>query len=179
MGTKFARGLGKALLGAAILAAAIAVTPASAEVVLKRGFGASPDTLDPHMNYGAREGWIQDDMYEGLIAGDVKGEMGPGAANKWEVSDDGLTWTFHLRDGLKWSNGDPLVAQDFVNGVIRQLDPKTAARYRQLAGSSGRRPGVHRRGRQGRPQDRRHQRAGRQDRRLEAGKMRRSPTCST
>jgi len=127
MGSLFARGLGKALLGAAIIAAAIAVSPASAEVVLKRGFGASPDTLDPHMNYGAREGWIQDDMYEGLIAGDVKGEMGPGAADKWEVSDDGLTWTFHLRDGLKWSNGDPLVAQDFVNGVIRQLEPKTAS----------------------------------------------------
>ena len=127
MGNLFARKLGKALLGAAIIATAIAVTPASAETVLKRGFGASPDTLDPHMNYGAREGWIQDDMYEGLIAGDVKGEMGEGAANKWEVSDDGLTWTFHLRDGLKWSNGDPLVAQDFVNGVIRQLDPKTAS----------------------------------------------------
>ena len=105
MGNQFARGLGKALLGAAIFAVALATTPASAETVLKRGFGASPDTLDPHMNYGAREGWIQDDMYEGLIAGDVKGEMGEGAANKWEVSDDGLTWTFHLRDGLKWSNG--------------------------------------------------------------------------
>ena len=127
MGNQFARGLGKALLGAAIFAVALATTPASAETVLKRGFGASPDTLDPHMNYGAREGWIQDDMYEGLIAGDVKGEMGEGAANKWEVSDDGLTWTFHLRDGLKWSNGDPLVAQDFVNGVIRQLEPKTAS----------------------------------------------------
>ncbi len=127
MGNLFARGLGKALLGAAIIATAFAVTPASAETVLKRGFGASPDTLDPHMNYGAREGWIQDDMYEGLIAGDAKGEMGEGAAKKWEVSDDGLTWTFHLRDGLKWSNGDPLVAQDFVNGVIRQLDPKTAS----------------------------------------------------
>ena len=68
MGNLFARGLGKALLGAAIIATAIAVTPASAETVLNRGFGASPDTLDPHMNFGAREGWIQDDMYEGLIA---------------------------------------------------------------------------------------------------------------
>ncbi len=127
MGNLFARGLGKALLGAAIIATAIAVTPASAETVLNRGFGASPDTLDPHMNFGAREGWIQDDMYEGLTAANAKGEIGPGAAEKWEASDDGLTWTFHLRDGLKWSNGDPLVAQDFVNGVIRQLDPKTAS----------------------------------------------------
>jgi oligopeptide transport system substrate-binding protein len=127
MGNLFARGLGKALLGAAIIAVAIATTPASAEVVFNRGFGASPDTLDPHMNFGAREGWIQDDMYEGLTASNAKGEIGPGAAEKWETSDDGLTWTFHLRDGLKWSNGDPLVAQDFVNSVIRQLDPKTAS----------------------------------------------------
>ena len=127
MGNLFARGLGKGLLGAAIIATAIAVTPASAETVINRGFGASPDTLDPHMNFGAREGWIQDDMYEGLTAANEKGEMGPGAAEKWETSDDGLTWTFHLRDGLKWSNGDPLVAQDFVNGVIRQLEPKTAS----------------------------------------------------
>jgi len=97
------------------------------EVVLNRGFGASPDTLDPHINFGAREGWIQDDMYEGFVAYDTKGNIVPGAAETWEVSDDGLTWTFHLRDGLKWSNGDPLVAQDFVNAVIRQLEPKTAS----------------------------------------------------
>ncbi|HET6159263.1 MAG TPA: ABC transporter substrate-binding protein [Dongiaceae bacterium] len=127
MGKLFARGLGKGLLGAAIIATAIAITPASAETVLNRGFGSSPDTLDPHMNFGAREGWIQDDIYEGLTASDAKGEIGAGAAEKWETSDDGLTWTFHLRDGLKWSNGDPLVAQDYVNGVIRQLDAKTAS----------------------------------------------------
>jgi oligopeptide transport system substrate-binding protein len=127
MGHLLARGLGKTLLSAAIVAATLAVAPASAEVVLNRGFGASPDTLDPHVNFGAREGWIQDDMYEGLVSYDTKGNFLPGAAEKWEVSDDGLTWTFHLRDGLKWSNGDPLVAQDFVNGVTRQLEPKTAS----------------------------------------------------
>src|SRR5688572_30975628 len=101
MGNLFARGLGKALLGAAIIATAIAAAPASAEVVLKRGFGASPDTLDPHVNFGAREGWIQDDMYEGFVAYDTKGGFVPGAAEKWEVSDDGLTWTFHLREDRK------------------------------------------------------------------------------
>lgn len=127
MGTKFARGLGKALLGAAILAAAIAAAPASAEMVITRGVGASPGTLDPHLNFGAREGWIQDDMYEGLVAGDSKGNIIPASAEKWEVTDDGLAWTFHLRDGLKWSNGDPLVAQDFVNGLIRTIDPATAS----------------------------------------------------
>ncbi len=127
MRSLFARGLSKALLGAAILATAIAATPASAEMVLTRGFGASPDTLDPHLNFGAREAWIQDDTYEGLVSNDSRGEIHPGAAEKWETSDDGLLWTFHLRDGLKWSNGDPLVAQDFVNGLIRTIDPKTAS----------------------------------------------------
>jgi oligopeptide transport system substrate-binding protein len=127
MGILFARGLGKALLGAALIATAIAASPASAETVLNRGFGASPDTLDPHLNFGAREAWIQDDIYEGLTAYDAKGDMEPGAAEKWEVSDDGLTWTFHLRDGLKWSNGDPLVAQEYVDGLIRTIDPATAS----------------------------------------------------
>jgi oligopeptide transport system substrate-binding protein len=127
MGNKFARGLGTALLGAAIFATAIAATPASAEMVINRGFGASPDTLDPHLNFGAREAWIQDDMYEGLVAYDSKGEMVPGAAETWEVSDDALVWTFRLREGLKWSNGDPVVAQDYVNGLIRTIDPATAS----------------------------------------------------
>lgn len=126
MSNFWTRGLGM-VLGAAALATGLCVAPAVAETVLKRGFGASPDTLDPHVNFGAREGWIQDDMYEGLVSYDTKGNLIPGAAEKWEVSDDGLTWTFHLREGLKWSNGDPLVAQDYVNGVIRQLEPKTAS----------------------------------------------------
>ncbi len=105
-----------------------ATAPATTgEKVLTRGFGASPDTLDPQLNFGAREAWIQDDMYEGLVSGDSKGNIVPGAAEKWESSDDGLTWTFHLRDGLKWSNGDPLVAADFVNGLIRTIDPATAS----------------------------------------------------
>jgi oligopeptide transport system substrate-binding protein len=102
-------------------------TPAMAETTLTRGIGSSVGTLDPQLNFLANEGWIQDDMYEGLTAQDAAGNIIPGAADKWEMSDDGLTYTFHLRDGLKWSNGDPLVAQDFVNGVIRTLDPATAS----------------------------------------------------
>jgi oligopeptide transport system substrate-binding protein len=100
---------------------------ASAETVLKRGMGPTIGTLDPQLNFLANEGWIQDDMYEGLVAQDAKGTLIPGAAEKWEVSDDGLTYTFHLRAGLKWSNGDPLVAQDFVNGVVRTVDPASAS----------------------------------------------------
>ena len=63
------------------------------------------------------------DVYEGLISFDGEGRVIPGAAERWEVSADGLTYSFHLRDGLKWSNGDALVAQDFVDGMLRTMDP--------------------------------------------------------
>src|SRR3982751_3705571 len=119
--------LSVALAAAFGLGVASTALPASAETVLKRGMGPTIGTLDPQLNFLANEGWIQDDMYEGLVAQDAKGELIPGAAEKWELSDDGLTYTFHLRNGLKWSNGDPLVAQDFVNGVIRTIDPASAS----------------------------------------------------
>ncbi|MBL8711224.1 MAG: peptide ABC transporter substrate-binding protein [Rhodospirillaceae bacterium] len=111
-----------------ILAAIVALAqPAAAESVLTRGMGSTIGTLDPQINFLAYEGFILDDIYEGLVSPDPAGEPVPGAAETWDISDDGLTYTFHLRDGLKWSNGDPLVAQDFVNGVIRTLDPATAS----------------------------------------------------
>ena len=94
----FARGLGKALLGAAIVASAIVVTSASAEVVLKRGFGARrtrsiPTSISARAKAGSRT------TCRGPGLRDSKGGFLPGAAEKWEASDDGLTWTFHLRDG--------------------------------------------------------------------------------
>ena len=113
------------LLGS-LLAAAIS-TPARAETVLNRGIGATISTLDPQVNFLATDGFILDDIYEGLIDYDANGQIVPGAAEKWDVSDDGLTYTFHLRDGLKWSNGEPLVAQDFANGIVRTIDPATAS----------------------------------------------------
>jgi oligopeptide transport system substrate-binding protein len=106
---------------------AFSASAASAETVLNRGIGATIGTLDPHINFLAWEGWILDDAYEGLVANDAGGAVIPGAAEKWDISDDGLTYTFHLRDGLKWSNGDPLKAQDFVDGIVRTIDPATAS----------------------------------------------------
>ena len=67
------------------------------------------------------------DAYEGLVSFDGSGTVIPGAAESWDISADGLTYTFHLRDGLKWSNGDALVAQDFVNGMLRRMNPDTAS----------------------------------------------------
>jgi oligopeptide transport system substrate-binding protein len=100
--------------------------PAMAEEgVLDRGVGSEWSSLDPHVNFDAAAGWIQCDAYEGLTTFGPAGEILPGAAESWTTSDDGLTWTFTLREGLKWSNGDPLVAQDYVNGILRTLNPET------------------------------------------------------
>lgn len=115
-------------LGGLVLAAALSLTmPAWADDTLDRGVGSEWSSLDPHVNFDAAAGWIQSDAYEGLVNYDSKGQIIPGAAESWETSPDGLTYTFHLREGLKWSNGDPLVAQDFVNGIIRTLNPETAS----------------------------------------------------
>ena len=120
---------------AAVFALCLAVSglalagPAAAEMVLNRGFGSAPSTLDPQMNQGARENYIIADLFEALLVLDPQGNPQPGAAEKWETSADGLTWTFHLRDGLKWSNGDPMVAADFVRGVIRSLDPAVGSAH--------------------------------------------------
>ncbi len=128
--------LSVALAAAASFVVASAALPASAETVLKRGIGATIGTLDPQVNFLAYEGWIQDDMYEGLITAGADGEPTPGAAEKWDISDDGLTYTFHLRDGLKWSDGSPLVAQAFVDAVARTLLPETASEKNYIFSST-------------------------------------------
>src|SRR3569833_858901 len=117
------------LLAAGLIAAGagLAASPAAADMTITRGMGPSIGTLDPQLNFLANEGWIQDDMYEGLTAPDQAGNVIPGAAEKWDIADDVKTYTFHLRDGLKWSNGDPLVAQDFVNGIVRTVNAATAS----------------------------------------------------
>jgi oligopeptide transport system substrate-binding protein len=101
--------------------------PVFADDTLDRGVGSEWSSLDPHVNFDAAAGYIQMDAYEGLVTFDSSGRVIPGAAASWDVSEDGLIYTFHLRPGLKWSNGDPLVAQDFVNGVLRTVNPETAS----------------------------------------------------
>ncbi len=117
---------------AGLLAGLVALTlgfaaPVWADDTLDRGIGSEWSSLDPQVNFDAAAGWIQMDAYEGLVSFDGTGKIIPGAADKWDSSPDGLTVSFHLRDGLKWSNGDKLVAQDFVNGILRTLNPDTAS----------------------------------------------------
>src|SRR5476651_1389187 len=91
--------------------------------------GDEPKTLDPAIVTGQLEGRICLALFEGLTTRNAKGEIIPGMAESWTISPDGLTYTFHLRPGLKWSNGDPLTASDFLNSWERVLDPVTASQY--------------------------------------------------
>src|SRR5215510_14338917 len=106
---------------------------AQAESVLHRGNGAEPETLDPAKSTGVIESNIQYELFEGLTSYAPNGELVPGAAEKWEVSDDGLTYTFHLRANGKWSNGDPVTAGDFVYSFQRLVNPETASDYAPIA----------------------------------------------
>jgi oligopeptide transport system substrate-binding protein len=97
-------------------------------IVLNRGNGAEPKSLDPAVIDGIWEGQIAGDMLLGLTTEDASSHPIPGAAESWETSEDGLTWTFHLRDHT-WSDGVPVTAEDFVFAWRRILDPNTAAPY--------------------------------------------------
>lgn len=112
-------------LASTAVALGLATAPAVADDTLDRGIGSEWSSLDPQVNFDSAAGWILADAYEGLINFDKAGKIIPGAAESWEASADGMTYTFHLREGLKWSNGDSLVAQDFVNNVLRTLNPDT------------------------------------------------------
>ncbi len=102
---------------------------AAAAGVYRRGNGADPETLDPHKTSTVAEATILLDLYEGLTCYGPGGALVPGAAARWTTSPDGLTWTFALRPDGRWSNGDPVVAEDFSFGLRRMLDPATGAKY--------------------------------------------------
>jgi len=101
-------------------------------IVFHRGNGSEPDTLDPHRSEETSAADILRDLYEGLTAEAIDGSLIPGVAERWEISEDGKTYTFYLRDDAKWSNGDPVVADDFVAGLRRTVDPLTLSNYAQI-----------------------------------------------
>ncbi|HZZ89689.1 MAG TPA: peptide ABC transporter substrate-binding protein [Caulobacteraceae bacterium] len=90
------------------------------------GNGAEPTSLDPAHLDGIWEHTIISQVIVGLTDRDENGRPAPGVATSWDVSPDGLTWTFHLRDA-QWSDGVPVTAEDFVFGMRREVDPKTAS----------------------------------------------------
>jgi oligopeptide transport system substrate-binding protein len=100
--------------------------------VFHRGNGPDPDTLDPHRSEETAAAAIIRDLFEGLTTEDVAGNIVPGVAESWTVSDDGSTYRFTLRPDARWSNGDPVTAEDFVAGMRRTVDPATASTYAQI-----------------------------------------------
>src|SRR5690606_7384851 len=78
---------------------------------------------------GVPSSHIQRDLFEGLIAELPSGELTPGVAERWDISNDGLRYTFYLRKNARWSNGDPVTAHDFVFSWRRLVDPMTASNY--------------------------------------------------
>jgi oligopeptide transport system substrate-binding protein len=134
----------KALLWAAVLAAIIAaltaalarrhgdVPPETRAVVLRRGNGAEPESLDPHSARSEAALTILRDLYEGLTEIGPDGAPVLAAADRCAISADGMTYQFHLRPPARWSNGEPLVAEDFAAAWRRLVDPGTHAQYAQL-----------------------------------------------
>jgi oligopeptide transport system substrate-binding protein len=110
------------LIGAAIAGAARAQ-------VLERGNGPEPSTLDAHKCPEVACGNVLRDLYEGLVAEDATGRAVPGIARSWSVSADGRTWTFVLRENLRWSNGEALDATQVVASFRRAFAPATAAPF--------------------------------------------------
>jgi len=102
------------------------------EQILHRDNGEEPVTLDPHQAEGAPSAHILRDLFEGLTAESPNGRVIPGAAIRWNISRDGKTYTFYLRREARWSNGDPVIAEDFVYGLRRSAAPATASSHAQV-----------------------------------------------
>jgi oligopeptide transport system substrate-binding protein len=92
--------------------------------------GAEPETLDPQLMTGVPEHKLANGLFEGLVTQHPKTlEPVPGVAETWDVSADGLTYTFHLRKDAKWTDGTPVTARDFHASWQRALEPSTAVQY--------------------------------------------------
>ena len=102
----------------------------TAERILFIGNGTDPEDLDPQITTGLPEHRIHMALFEGLVNQDpVNLQPIPGVAARWEISPDGLRYTFHLRSNARWSNGDPVTADDFVFSYRRMLTPSFGAEY--------------------------------------------------
>lgn len=97
------------------------------------GNGPEPQSLDPYVTTGSGDRTLHDVMFEGLVIPDPEtGEPSPGVASYWDISEDQHIYTFHLRPEAKWSDGKPLIANDFVDSYRRVLAPRLAAEYANL-----------------------------------------------
>ncbi|WP_166243799.1 peptide ABC transporter substrate-binding protein [Paenibacillus turpanensis] len=103
-------------------------TSAKKETVVNTYINGEIPTIDPTIAKDSASSWVLDHVFEGLYFQDKDG-LKPGQAKEVKVSDDGLVYTFTLKDNLKWSNGDPVTAADFEFSWKHVLNPKTASEY--------------------------------------------------
>jgi oligopeptide transport system substrate-binding protein len=125
--TRAAFGLGMAF-ALLTMTSTLALAQDAAQI-LRIGNGSEPQTLDPQISENTQDSHIERDLYEGLVVIDKDGKVAPGQAESWTLSPDGLTYSFKLRAGLKWSDGTPLTAEDFVYSWQRAIDPATGSKY--------------------------------------------------
>ena len=103
------------------------------EQILHFGLGSEPQYLDPHLANSVSAHNVIIALIEGLVSEDPKTlKPVPGVAKRWDISEDGLEYTFYLRKNAKWSNGDPVTAHDFVYSYKRILNPKLASQYASM-----------------------------------------------
>ena len=103
------------------------------EKILHFGLGSEPQYLDPHLASSVSAHNVIIALIEGLVSEDPKTlKPLPGVAESWDISEDGLLYTFHLRKNAKWSNGDPVTAHDFVYSYRRILNPNLASQYASM-----------------------------------------------
>jgi oligopeptide transport system substrate-binding protein len=116
-------------LSAPVLAATIpAGTQLHPTQTLVRSNGSEPESMDPAVAETVPANQILRDLFEGLTATDTTGKTVPGVAESWKQTNP-TTWVFKLRTNAKFSNGDPVTADDFVYAIRRFVDPKTASPY--------------------------------------------------
>jgi oligopeptide transport system substrate-binding protein len=113
-------------------AIALLMSTAASAVTLNTMNGSEPGSIDPHKASGDWENRILGDYIEGLMAEDANANAIPGQAESYTISDDGLVYTFKLRDGIQWSDGVPVTAEDFVFAFQRLFNPATASDYAYL-----------------------------------------------
>lgn len=122
----------KLMTGPASAALVILLAGSVSAATYMRGNDGNPETLDQHKTSTVAEAHILRDLYEGLVVYDSRAQVVPGVAESWEVSEDGTEFTFTLRENAKWSNGDPVVAGDFVYSLRRIMTPETGAKYANI-----------------------------------------------
>jgi len=113
------------------LPAAVSAAPTAKKIFIY-AIQYDPPSIDPQINFAQRGELIALNLYEGLVSTDEKMTPIPAVAERWEISKDGLVYTFYLRKNAKWKDGKPIVAGDFYYAWLRALNPKTNSKFANL-----------------------------------------------